>query len=987
MPGNVITRSAYDASLLDFPSILYPIAVTLVLGSLYGALALWLLRAACWELSQSSKCAAGEGKCANSLDNHTLVLVLACAASFTSLGYVTLYFLPTLLHGTLGIDELTVAASVFDRLLGAGTDCLFFAASAQLIAFWLELLTSMRSVKRVQRCCWFSAIFSAIFSIARIGAAVVAPASRIAQLSMLGLALLIAWSVTFVGTVAALRLCFHMRNMVARNRAARVIRAKMFRIGRFLAVNGALFLLLNLALLVTGAGATTQSQRSDPIGVLLWELPTRVLRFCFYLSLAWSCSSSAKRPTARSKVEERVRSFADSIRGSRELRGSMASIAEEDDEDEGEDAQVDTRVGMGLRSLARIHDPVYGDGVEESDTGMEGMDLSIALTPKTSMLAFVEMPPKRSTVEMSTLRALREVSHALAGAIDFNVDGQYYYDADDDGTIVTQGPHTVQDLTSLLANGHLHPDNHIREGQDGKLFPLRDLLSDSTTLEALTTRQTADSGLHHAHEPEPTWFYQGVGGELHGPYTLFQLADWVSEGRVLQEDSIRNGREGDPVALGGTLCEFGVFTVWWQRYAIEVGSVVRHPTRGTGRVTVLESTPPGPRVHVEFTEDGATHKYKEASWAKFLPVEHAAAAGVLWGDSSAEEHGNSQTASAATTRSRNRSRNHSRTRTVSTEWERLQLSIAHLEKLAIRTLEGDAEADERDIDGDDAQSSDEGTAGNAPLFELRGSATGSGPSVSSTQELGVARPSVGTSVSSTRRSRAGRSKTMAPWMNSAREGAAGRRTGGRAASDGATLDSAGSPRATFFNAFNRFVGRNSGGDGGKEEPFPRQDGDEVFDERVSMVSIVTPETITVCIDDGGRDSVGSLLDDVVEQGAMADEQNLAAAANPAAGAAPNPAAAPTQPHVARPQQEWWEVELVRVGVRVMHPTRGAGIVINVNDEGDQRVHVDFGGDVHRYSAESWHKSFFPSALVEGVEGVETLNEGKQAAFASRTAQC
>ena len=373
-----VHRSTYAESLLDFPAFLAPIMLTSTLTGLYGALALWLIRAFVWELRHAEVhivarkcCLKGKHK-ARPMDNQVLVLGLACSASVCSLLYVAFYFLDTLLNGWLHMWPLTFAASIANSVLGAMCDSLWFAAMTQLVAFWLELLTSMRSVKVVKKCCWFSIVTTAVFSTTRIGAAVAAPFSLHAKAVLLVVALSTAWIVIAVGTIAALRLFCHMRNMIAKNRAAEAIRVKMFRMCRFLAVNGALFVFLNLALIVNVTGTSYATTRDDPLATLAWEAPTRLCRFLFYVSLAWSCSSSSRRPTARAalharsqsvrlKTEISLRSIRSSIDLKRELKKARAAAALDDDDADGcdnEDNEVEvmhTLDSSMLTDLSRLH--------------------------------------------------------------------------------------------------------------------------------------------------------------------------------------------------------------------------------------------------------------------------------------------------------------------------------------------------------------------------------------------------------------------------------------------------------------------------------------------------------------------------------------------------------------------------------------------------------------------------------------------------------
>ena len=296
-------EAVYSEMLLEFPCYVYALLMTCVLTVLYGAMVLWVARATVWELSRAGCCAEAERRrpCAHVLENYTLVLCITCVACLTSLCRSVFYFVPTLLHGTLHNDTLTVIAALFDRVLGAVSDSVWFSAMAQLIAFWLELLATMHAAKRVRKCCWFSVVASTLFATLRISGAVLVTISRTAQRATLALAFAVVWVTMVVGAVAALRLYCHIRSTVAKNPAARAIQVKMLRFRRFLAVNITLFVLLNAAIGVGWLGRSL-TQRSNPTVILAWEAPRHIVRIALYASVAWFNTASTKRRTVRGRV-------------------------------------------------------------------------------------------------------------------------------------------------------------------------------------------------------------------------------------------------------------------------------------------------------------------------------------------------------------------------------------------------------------------------------------------------------------------------------------------------------------------------------------------------------------------------------------------------------------------------------------------------------------------------------------------------------------
>ena len=265
----MVKYSEFSPSLFVFPAVLFPTCATLVLCALYGSLALWLIRAVLQELRVSRearrKTSKGTGRTreptshgsshAQGLTTRAHVLCIVCAASIFSFGYGALKFVPTLVHIVLHDEVFTVCVSIGYRLLGAAADSLWFFASSQLVAYWLELLTSMRSVKRVRKCCWFSIATALPFTLLRTAAAIAAPLTHPSvHVTLIVAAVGIAWILVAVGIASGLKLACHMRRLVAKNRAAKIVRAKMSRTGRFLAINLALFVLLSLALVLAAVG-------------------------------------------------------------------------------------------------------------------------------------------------------------------------------------------------------------------------------------------------------------------------------------------------------------------------------------------------------------------------------------------------------------------------------------------------------------------------------------------------------------------------------------------------------------------------------------------------------------------------------------------------------------------------------------------------------------------------------------------------------------
>ena len=68
---------------------------------------------------------------------------------------------------------------------------------------------------------------------------------------------------------------------------------------------------------------------------------------------------------------------------------------------------------------------------------------------------------------------------------------------------------------------------------------------------------------------------------------------------------------------------------------------------------------------------------------------------------------------------------------------------------------------------------------------------------------------------------------------------------------------------------------------------------------------------------------------------------------------------------------WWEASAIRIGDRVVHPTRGSGVVKLISSfaspTGEDRVHVAFeSGEVHRYTRQSWFTKMRKASDLDGV---------------------
>ena len=327
MLGETIAeRATYAITVLDFPAVICPIIITLVETLLYLALAVWLVWATVGELRRVPCCKKGPTglpRCTHALENYTLVVCLACAASLTSTASSAVRLVPTVLHATLQNDGLTVATAIAADVLRAMSDSVWFAAWAQLVAYWLELHTTKRAVKRAKRCCWFSGTVIMLFTILRTGTAAVAPLSNIAQLALLGLALLVAWTVPVAWLIGRARLHHQVRTSPATNRSAEAVRDKLKRIARFHYLAVALFAVFNVSVVSSVVGLAS-TDRARPVTVLIWELPTQICQWAFSTTVTMACLLSNRPPSPSS----RRASFAGKKRVQLRAIASMRTLGE-----------------------------------------------------------------------------------------------------------------------------------------------------------------------------------------------------------------------------------------------------------------------------------------------------------------------------------------------------------------------------------------------------------------------------------------------------------------------------------------------------------------------------------------------------------------------------------------------------------------------------------------------------------------------------------
>jgi hypothetical protein len=492
-------RSTYASTALDFPSVICPIIVTCVGTLFYLAPAVLLMRATVGELRRVPCCKKGPTglpRCTHALENYTLVVCLACAASLASIASCVVHFVPTVVHATMKSDGLTVVVAIASHLLRATTDCLWFAAWAQLVAYWLELHATKRAVKRAKRFCWFSGIVVMLFAVLRMGAAVAAPLSSIAQLTVLALAFLVAWAVPAAWIIGVVRLRLQTRATVAHNRTTEAVRDKLQRIARFHILPVVFFAVFNVAA-AAGAVGLVWTERARPIVVLVWELPVRLCQWAFYTSVAVACSLSNRPPPSTSRrasvSEQKVRARIQlraiaSMRtlGEARRRGQLRMVVEarrHDAAGSSEDEALECMAfDLALESSFDDGDDIYDDGFEDVD----------------------ERSAERSydTHETDYANAREPAAGRSASDHARGADGRelcYYYDDLGYGEIV-QGPFSAAELSLLVAEGLVNLDYLVREGQTGEPRLLR-----SVVQRGVASRRVAGEGWDSSDGEDDGW--------------------------------------------------------------------------------------------------------------------------------------------------------------------------------------------------------------------------------------------------------------------------------------------------------------------------------------------------------------------------------------------------------------------------------------------------------------------------------------------------
>jgi hypothetical protein len=112
--------------------------------------------------------------------------------------------------------------------------------------------------------------------------------------------------------------------------------------------------------------------------------------------------------------------------------------------------------------------------------------------------------------------------------------GEWFYD-DVTHAGEVHGPFILSRLQSWASEGHFAVSDLIRNGRDGSPIAL-----------------SAALGIA---EQAGTWFYDDheSPGEVHGPFTLSKLEAWMADGHFSGSDLVRQGRDGESVALSDVL--------------------------------------------------------------------------------------------------------------------------------------------------------------------------------------------------------------------------------------------------------------------------------------------------------------------------------------------------------------------------------------------------------------------------------------------------
>ena len=333
---------AYGEVFLTSVGVLYPLLWASLNWAAYSAIVIWCTSTWLWDLGFRSawRCGAAakdgeeeddddgrrtmreiwESNCRRrggkvhccALANRSLVLgVIVLASSLDSLRWA-LFLVPTVFHVAIGVDGLTTTVSIFVTLVEALCDVTWVFAVIQLIAFWIEMLTSMKTSNRRSVSTKSGTLLSVgawvPFALFRIAATCVAPLSTGTSFVFGGLAVGVLICIAIISVISAARLVCKMRAMVARNARALSIKIKMRRLLRFMIVNVALFSLLIAAMLLryVGSAATRAEPLEKPFAALSWRLLPDFFRLLLDFSLAWSNTSSSKRKTTRQKIAHQI---------------------------------------------------------------------------------------------------------------------------------------------------------------------------------------------------------------------------------------------------------------------------------------------------------------------------------------------------------------------------------------------------------------------------------------------------------------------------------------------------------------------------------------------------------------------------------------------------------------------------------------------------------------------------------------------------------
>ena len=130
-------------------------------------------------------------------------------------------------------------------------------------------------------------------------------------------------------------------------------------------------------------------------------------------------------------------------------------------------------------------------------------------------------------------------------------DNWFYTDADDKNLL--QGPHSGAQLQEWVEGGHFALTQLVRNGRTGDLVELASALHVAPAAAGDASAATGtDSDLMGT---DDNWFYTDKNDEalLHGPFSVADLQEWVTDGHFALNNFVRNGRTGTPVELSSVL--------------------------------------------------------------------------------------------------------------------------------------------------------------------------------------------------------------------------------------------------------------------------------------------------------------------------------------------------------------------------------------------------------------------------------------------------